>query len=155
MGVGPGDPWASYSRTVVEIVGSGVGDLVVRSAPPGEVGEWPWPSPDPVHILTAWDPGGERPSEADNRRREADLEADLRPLAGGIWVAEGFDPVSGHREEGVAVRGIREADALALGARYGQDAIFAWTPREWTIVACDAGRRVVSGWSVSKPRSGP
>jgi len=90
MGVGPGDPWASYSRTVVEIVGSGVGDLVVRSAPPGEVGEWPWPSPDPVHILTAWDPGGERPSEADNRRREADLEADLRPLAGGIWVAVCF-----------------------------------------------------------------
>ena len=72
MPVGPGDPWASYARTVVEIVRSGVGDLVVRSAPPGDVGEWPWPSPDPVHILTAWDPGGERPGEADNRRRQAD-----------------------------------------------------------------------------------
>ena len=79
----------------------------------------------------------------------------MRPMAGGIWWAVGFDPVSGHREEGVAVRRIREAEALALGARYGQDAIFAWTPQEWAIVACDGGRRVVSGWSVTRPGSGP
>jgi len=155
MVVGSGDPWASYSRTVVEIVGSGVGDLVVRPAQPGQVGEWPWPSPDPVHILTAWDPRAERLGEAENRRRQAELEADVRPMAGGIWWAVGFDPVSGHREEGVAVRRIREAEALALGARYGQDAIFAWTPQEWAIVACDGGRRVVSGWSVTRPGSGP
>ena len=150
----PGDPWASYAQTVVRIVRPGVGDLVVGSAPPGVVGEWPWPSPDPVHILTAWDPGGERPTEADNRRRQAALEAELRPLAGGMWAAEGLDPVSGHREEGVAVCGVSEAHAVALGARYRQDAIFAWTPSEWTIVACTGQRRVASGWSVTGPEPG-
>jgi hypothetical protein len=154
MLVAPGDPWASYARTVVEIVRPGVGDIVVRAAPPGNVGEWPWPSPGPVHILTAWDPGSERRNEADNRRRQAALEADLRGSAGITWAAEGIDPVSGHREEGVAVCGITESDAEALGARYGQAAIFAWTPTEWTIVACGEGRRVVSGWSCTEPPPG-
>jgi len=107
-----------------------------------------------VHILTAWDPGFDRPGDQTNRLRQAALEAHLRPLVAALWPAVGVDPVSGHREEGVAVRGIREPDALALGARYGQDAIFAWTPEEWTVVACTGGRRVVSGWSVTKPGSG-
>jgi hypothetical protein len=153
MLVAPGDPWASYARTIVRILRPCVGDLAVGSAPPGVVGEWPWPSLEPVHILTAWDPGGERPTDADNRRCQLALEAELRPRAGGMWVAEGVDPASGHREEGVAVRGISEADALALGARHSQDAIFAWTPLEWTIVACTGGRRVVSGWFVSEPET--
>ena len=155
MPVEPGDPWASYARTVVEIVRVGIGGLVVRSASPGDVGEWPWPSPDPVHILTAWDPGDDRPGEQDNRLRQAALEADLRPLVVALCPAVGVDPVTGHREEGVAVRGLTEADALAWGARYGQDAIFAWTPQEWTIVACTGGRRVVSGWTTVRPGSGP
>ncbi len=142
MPVGLGDPWASYARTVVEIVGDGVGGLVVRTAPPGEVGEWPWPSPDAVHILTAWDPGFARPGDQTNRRRQSALEADLRPLVVALWPALGVDPVSGHREEGVAVRG-SETRVLALGARYGQDAVFRWTPEEWTVVACTGGRRVV------------
>jgi len=147
----PGDTWAGYARTVVEIARPGHDDLVVRPAPLGVVGEWPWGRADPVHVLTAWDPGLERPSAAENRRRQAELEAVLRPLAGGIWAAVGVDPVSGHREEGVAVLGVSEADALALGARYGQDAILAWTPLEWTIVGCTTGRRVASGWTCTRP----
>ena len=45
------------------------------------------------------------------------------------------------------MRGLPEADVLALGARYGQDAVFAWTPAEWAIVACRGGRRLASAWS--------
>ena len=143
----PGDPWAGYARTVVEIVRPAEGDLVVCPAPPGEVGEWPWRTADPVHLLTAWDPGLERPPAAENRRRQAELEAVLRPLAGGTWMAVGVDLVSGHREEGVAVVGVSQADALALGLRYDQTAIFAWTPAEWVVVGCADGRRVASGWT--------
>ena len=155
MPLEPGDPWASYERTVVEIVRPGEGNLVVRSAPLGVAGEWPWPWPEPVHILTAWDPGAERPGEADNRLRQRALEAELRPMASGIWVAVGVDPVSGHREEGVAVVGVSGAVAAALGARYRQDAIFTWTPAAWTIVACAGGRRQVCGWSTARPEPGP
>jgi len=148
MPLEPGDPWVSYARTVVEIVRPGEGNLVVRSAPLGVVGEWPWPWSERVHILTAWDPGHERLSEADNRRRQMALEADLRPMGDAIWVAVGVDPGSGHREEGVAVAGLSEAAAAALGARYRQDALFLWTPAAWTIVACTGGRRLASGWSI-------
>ena len=115
MPLAPGDPWAGYARTVVEIVRPGQGHLVVRSAPPGEVGDWPWASPEPVHVLTAWDPGDERPGDEENRTRQAELEAELRPLASAMWVAVGIDPVSGHREEGVAVCGVSEDDGAGVG----------------------------------------
>ena len=64
--------------------------------------------------------------------------------------AVGVDPVTGHREEGVAVRGVSETVILGLGARYGQDAVFAWTPTAWSIVGCRDGRRSTSGWALAR-----
>ena len=101
-----------------------------------------------MHILTAWDPGDERPGAEENRTRQAALEADLHEVTDALWFTVGVDPVSGHREEGVAACGVSEAEALALGARYRQEAIFVWTPDEWAIVACDGSRRVVAGWQL-------
>jgi hypothetical protein len=148
------DPWASYERTVVEIAGPGGGSLRVGSAPEADDAGWPWPTAEPVHILTAWDPGPERPGPDLNRRRQAALEADLSSLAVPLWAAVGVDPVTGRREEGVAVQGAAEPVILALAARYGQDAIFAWTPEEWAIVSCLGGRRQASGWALVARRPG-
>ncbi len=145
------DPWAGYARTVVEIARPLEGDLVVRAAPPGEVGVWPWSEPGPVLVLTAWDPGEERPGDAINRERQRALDAELHPLATGMWRAVGTDPSSGRREEGVAVCGITVEAGIALGARYRQDALFVWTPEAWTIVACRGERRLASGWSIAPP----
>jgi hypothetical protein len=149
MEVSPGDPWAAYVRTVVEIRRPGEADIVVRSAPPGRSGPWPWASALPVHILTAWDPGEQRQGDQENRIQQAALEADLRLVTRDLWSAVGLDPVSGHREEGVAVRGVSEAEARLLGARYRQDAIFVWTPDSWVVTACNGRRRVVLGWSAA------
>jgi len=81
MSTAPGDEaWAAYARTVVEILRPQEANIVVEAAPPGEVGDWPWASPEPVHIVTAWDPGDERPSAEENRTRQAALEADLRTV---------------------------------------------------------------------------
>jgi hypothetical protein len=148
------DVWASYGRTVVEIAWPGGGSLSVRSAPEPDVAGWPWPTAEPVHILTAWDPGPERPGPELNRRRQAALEADLRLLAVPLLAAAGVDPATRRREEGVAVCGAAESAILALGGRYGQDAIFAWTPAEWAIVACQGGRRLSSGWALVDPQPG-
>ena len=153
MQVASDDTWASYGRTVVEIVRPEEGTLTIRSAPEADPGRWPWPSEEPVYILTAWDPGPARPGPAINRARQAALEDDLRPLAVAMAAANGVDPVTGHREEGVAVRGVSESVILALGARYGQDAVFAWTPTAWSIVGCRDGRRLTSGWTLG--RAGP
>lgn len=72
-----------------------------------------------------------------------------------VWTfpccAVGVDPLTGRSDEGLAVRGASEFEVLALGARYGQDAVYAWTPAEWAIVACRSGRRMVSGWSLAGP----
>lgn len=89
------------------------------------------------------------PGEDVNRSRQAALEKELR--AGEpdeMCRAVGVDPLSGHREEGVAVSGVDLGAVLALGARDGQDAIFEWTPSQWAIVACEGGRREAFGWSV-------
>jgi hypothetical protein len=147
------DAWASYQRTVVEILRPEAGSLRVRSAPAADETRWPWPDERPVHLLTAWDPGSERPGLEVNRVRQAALEVDLGQLSVPLSVAVGVDPVTGRREEGVAVQGLPEAQVLALGERYGQDAVFAWTPAEWAIVACRGGRRLASAWSlvVSEP----
>jgi len=146
----PMDSWVPYQRTVVEILRPDGGSLQVSSAPDAERAGWPWPWPDerPVHLLTAWDPGRARPGRDVNRVRQAALEADLLELSAPLLAAVGVDPATGRREEGVAVRGLPEAEVLALGARYGQDAVFAWTPTEWAIVACRGGRRLVSSWSL-------
>ena len=149
MQVASDDPWASYARTVVEIVRPEEGTLTIRSAPEADPARWPWPTGEPVHILTAWDPGPARPGPAVNRARQAALEDDLRPMAVAMMAAIGVDPVTGHREEGVGVRGVSESVVLALGAHYGQDAVFAWTPTEWSIVGCRDGRRLTSGWALA------
>jgi hypothetical protein len=104
-----------------------------------------------VHILTAWDPGTELLGEQENREREAALEAELQSLSPAAWwPAVGVDPVTGHREEGVAMQGVVDDVVQQIGARYDQDAIFRWTPSEWVIVSCLGGRRVVLGWSVAE-----
>ena len=137
--------------TAVEIACSGEPQIVVWAAPLGVCGTWPWTSPDPVHVLTAWDPRDARLGEDENRARQAALEAELDRLhPRDLWPARGVDPVSGHCDEGVAVRGLTEGVLREAGARYDQDAIFRWTPTEWAIVACAGPRRVVQGWSLAE-----
>jgi Protein of unknown function (DUF3293) len=143
------DPWVAYARTVVEITVAHDEVLVVRPRPPGTIDVWPFEADDPVHVLTAWDPGDERPGTRTNRRRQAELEDELRTLAGQVWPSRGLDPQTGRRDEGAAVRGLPESTVLALGARYRQDAVFAWTPQAWSIVECRGTRREDSGWSLA------
>ena len=52
-----------------------------------------------------------------------------------------------HVEPGAAVIGIDEADAIALGAEFGQDAIFVLTPADRRVVGCTDKRVVTTGWS--------
>jgi Protein of unknown function (DUF3293) len=143
----PEDRWVGYARTVVEIAGPR-GTLTLRAAPAGEVGRWPWDTPEAVFLLTAWDPGDARLAPEENRRRQLSLAADVRRLTEAWWDAVGVDPETGRREEGVAAGGLSDRAARRLGAAYGQDAVFRWTPASWEIVACDGGRRVALGWAL-------
>ena len=90
------------------------------------------------------------PGEEQNRANQAALVAELRDLGpSDLWDAVGVDPVSGHREEGAAVCGLALDAVLDLGARYGQDAVFEWTPPAWAVVACRGDRRRDLGWAAT------
>jgi hypothetical protein len=56
------------------------------------------------------------------------------------------DPSWTHVEPGVAVLGMDEADALVLGAEFGQDAIFVLTPADRRVVGCVDRRVTATGW---------
>ena len=138
------DPWIAYARTIVEISPPGRATLRILPAPKGEVGSWPAGFRAEIFVITAWNPHSQPLDDNENRIRQAALESELAPLE--LWPAVGLDPDSEYREEGVAVSGLSEMEAITLGARYDQNAIFAWSPAAWPILSCLDKRREDSGW---------
>ncbi len=138
------DRLADYARAHV-VLHHRDGRLTVR--PAEHPGRYPFPT-GPVHVLTAHNPGAARPGPAENRRRQAALEADLvgRGLTVTRAVASAADGT--HAEESTAVLGWDDDEALALARRYGQDAVFRWSPRAWAVVPCDGGPPRRLGWDL-------
>jgi hypothetical protein len=143
------EAWSSYISTVVEFRPLGGEPFVLHPAATGITDEWPKGFIPPVHILTAWDPGPERPGEAVNRARQAELESELRVLGLHLCPTIGRDVRTGHSEEGVGISGMEREAILAVAATYGQDAIFEWTPEALLTISCDHSRGHVSGWLIS------
>jgi len=117
------DPWIDYARTVVDISPPTQATFRITPAPKGQVGTWPSGFGAEIFVITAWNPHSQPLHDKENRLREEALESELRRFE--LWPAVGLDPNSEHREEGVAVFGLSEIDAINLGARYDQNAIFA------------------------------
>lgn len=97
-----------------------------------------------VHVLTAWNPGDDRPSRevndaANERLRALLVERGLEPRR-----AVGADPDSDHFEESWAVVGLDDDAARAIGASFGQVAVFRLSGSVQTVLAC------TEDWSVSR-----
>jgi len=138
--------WGAYAKAVVDIDPPGRAGFRISPRPKGEVGLWPpWLSA-PLFVITAWNPGTDRPKDTVNRARQGSLEADLAQLGVDMWPAVGWDPDTHHREESVAVSGLSEEDAIEIGSLHGQDAIFGWTRTAWLILSCVDTRRHEGGW---------
>lgn len=88
------------------------------------------------HVITAWNPGNERPSDHANAAANAALRADLESLGCSPIAALGKDPNSDHAEHSWAVCGLDDRAACGLGARYGQWAVFRITAQEQTVLGC-------------------
>jgi len=88
------------------------------------------------HVITAWNPGNERPSDDANAAANAALRADLEGLGCSPIAALGKDPNSDHAEHSWAVCGLDDRAACGLGARYGQWAVFRITAQEQTVLGC-------------------
>jgi Protein of unknown function (DUF3293) len=82
-----------------------------------------------------------------NATAEARLAAELEWRGLTWWPGAGGDLSWTHVEPGAAVIGMDEADAVVLGAEFGQDAIFVLTPVDRRVVGCADRRVVTTGWS--------
>jgi Protein of unknown function (DUF3293) len=133
-----------YTRAELRVPSLG---LVLRPREPGVVGAFPF-DVDVVHVLTAHNPGAERPGPAENAARQDRLVADLRRRGLRYWPAVAGAADGAHAEASVVVAGLGDDEARAVGAAWGQDAVFRWSRGAWSVVACDDAASVDLGWEI-------
>lgn len=75
-------------------------------------------------VVTAWNPGSERPSSAENNQANELLLARLGNYCNDIWEADGFSPDRSHREPGFMAWGMSPEIGLQIAREFGQLAIF-------------------------------
>ena len=75
-------------------------------------------------VITAWNPGPERPGVAKNNQANELLLARLGKYCTDIWEADGFSPDRTHREPGFMAWGMSPEIGLQIAREFGQLAIF-------------------------------
>lgn len=70
----------------------------------------------PIDVITAWNPGYERPGRPVNEQANERLRRDLAAITMELWVAVGRDPRSDHMEELGSGRSRSVGSALARSA---------------------------------------
>lgn len=133
--------WQSYLDTAVHFGFSRPGGTVIPD-PRGVANEPPF---GPLQVVTAIQPGAD-PDSVESRTRMRILEHELD--VGGIRSirAVGSALDGSHGERSLAVFGVTVEEALALGRRFGQVAIFDWEGPGWSLLACVGDRRTDRGW---------
>ena len=94
----------------------------------------------PVFLVTAYNPGGTAREQATNDAANEGLLAEITSLGLPHVAASGADPDSHWREPGWCVWGISREKAAALGARFGQLAVYEIEPERTSVVWCTSGR---------------
>lgn len=143
--------WDRYGDAIVEIHLPD-GPVVVGPRPlvPKSEVEFPAGGSTTIHVITAGNPGGvDQDKETDASARAA-LLGDLDRSGLTTFQARRGDLAWTHIEESVAVVGLSDDQALELGRKYGQQAIFAWSATSWELIASDG--RVVSSsdWGIAR-----
>ena len=130
--------WDGYRRTAVWVE-AGLDEWVELIGPTAA----PWTHDAVVHLLTAANPHGSGRSETVNAEANLALAGDL--LAAGCVIRQAvgreFDAATGavsggEPEHGFLVVGLSREDALALGRRHSQEAIFEVEGDEARVLAC-------------------
>ncbi|MFE9538978.1 DUF3293 domain-containing protein [Streptomyces sp. NPDC006691] len=142
--------WSHYLRAVVDIAFPAHSIRVAAGPSDGGVTSLPYPFNDvhSIHIVTAFNPGGRNTSVRANLRAQHELLHSIGLNRLQWWPAVGGDLADTHAEISAAVVGMDDAQARNLGRRFGQDAVFAWSPASWRLLACtDAAHdTVIADW---------
>jgi hypothetical protein len=143
--------WERYTTTVVRISFPS-GDVEIRPAPVSwTIGAFPEVEGHTIHIVTAYNPGGRAEPSAANQEVHRRLKAQVAATGLMWWPAAVANPTGTHVELSVAVAGLDDDGARALGAAHGQEAIFAWRPNAWTVLSCTDARVHITGWANRDP----
>ncbi len=97
-----------------------------------------------IHVITAWNPGDERPSSEINGARNQELRAEISARGLEALEALGSDPNSPHAEKSWAVVGMTDDTAIELGRKYGQVAVFRITESQQSVLGS------LREWEVSR-----
>ena len=97
-----------------------------------------------IHVITAWNPGDERPSSEVNDTQNNQLLADISAMGLEALEAPGSDSNSTHAEKSWAVIGLTDKAGIELGKKYGQVAVFRITESQQSVLGC------LSEWEVSR-----
>jgi len=108
---------------------------------PVEKARW---SCETIHVITAWNPGTERPMQEKNDKANERLHQDLVDRGLSPCRAVGKDPNSDYFEESWAVIGLSDQEARDIGASFEQVAVFRVSDGEQTVIAC------TEDWCVSR-----
>lgn len=149
MSVGRLAAFAPHFITAIVAVWHSDGSRTVLTGP----GAAPLPGPEPLWVITASDPDGRELHIEENIARHADLLNAVDGYAvgpgrvaagdrGRWWPAVGSTACGAHHELSVAVSGITEERAKAIGLRFGQLAIFEITEEMLRLVPCIDGSDV-------------
>lgn len=93
----------------------------------------------PFAILTAHNPGSQPLSPEENARRHRELERALRERGYDLAPSVNRSPEGDWVEEGFAVLGIGLEEALAVGRRFGQNAIVYGQGERVALAWCGGG----------------
>ncbi|MFM8858469.1 MAG: DUF3293 domain-containing protein [Actinomycetota bacterium] len=134
-------PWNYYLATEVYISTPELAGVVRPVVDKGLV-EPPF---GPLHVVSATQPGSD-PDSYESVERLAVLDQELQdrciesvPAIGGSFDGK-------YQEQSRAVFGLDDFAARALGARFGQVAIFSWKGPWWSLLACTDPRKERHAW---------
>ncbi len=97
-----------------------------------------------IHVITAWNPGDERPGDAINDSQNEQLRLDILALGFECFEALGSDPNSTHVEKSWAIVGMGDNVAVELGKKYHQVAVFRISQSRQSVLGC------LSDWELSR-----
>lgn len=119
--------WQAFARGVITL------HLADGGAARAGVDRMPWPGV--IHVITAWNPGFTA-TAAENEAANIRLLAELDDRGIVHCPATGADPDGSWSEDGFAVTGLTRAEAIELGQRHGQLAIYEIDGTDVVIVDC-------------------
>jgi hypothetical protein len=95
-----------------------------------------WLRGRPVAVVTAYNPGMQRPNETTNLLANRRLRAVIEQRGWSYWTAVGRSPSGDHAEPSFAVLDLTEDEARELGAQFDQACVFYWDREQGRLLWC-------------------